>query len=212
MTRTRLVPCAFVTTLSLCVLAAVRLPANALIPDPCQSTVSSASGVLLACPRGDGPTLADGGLTVSLAVRDAIGFPVPGIPATDIWLIGCNNLLALCGGSGAINASGPTDASGQTTVTDAFAAGGCDLGGVRVVVQGIVIGAGGCGQPCAPVKVKSPDIDSNLAVNVADFARFGAGYTSPPKTYNECLDFAVPFGTVDLADLVKFAVHFGHAC
>jgi hypothetical protein len=146
-----------------------------------------------------------------MTVRDCIGLPVAGVPATDIWLIGCNDLLVLCGGSGAINASGPTDANGQTTITDTFAAGGCDSG-VRVVVQGRLLVHPGCDEPCLPIQVRSADVNGNLAVNLADFASFGAGYTSPPKVYNECIDFASPFGVVTLSDLATFGTHFQHAC
>jgi hypothetical protein len=182
------------------------------VVDQCNSSASGAAGVVLACPQSDGDLLSAAGLTITVTVLDINSDPVPNIPAADVWLIGCNDLLALCGGSGAINASGPTDVNGQTTITGDIAAGGCDLGGVRVVVQGIAIGAGPCGDPCVAVKVKSPDINGNLIVNLVDFATFGAGYTSPPKPYNECIDYAAPFGTVTLADFAKYGSHNNHTC
>ncbi|HXV13912.1 MAG TPA: hypothetical protein VEC56_06865 [Candidatus Krumholzibacteria bacterium] len=201
------------TSLVMVAMAAIGLPilAVASIPDPCTSTVGSAAGVLVACPRGDGPSLGSLGLTITIEVRDPTNVPVPNIPATDIWLIGCGDLLALCGGTGAINASGPTDAAGRTTITDSFAAGGCDRG-VLVVVQGIIIDGPGCGQPCPPIAVRSPDINASLAVNVADLALFGAGYPSPPQAYGECLDFAAPYGAINLADFSKFGEHYQHLC
>ena len=182
------------------------------VTDPCNMSATSAAGVLFACPQGDGDRLDANGLTVTVTVRDNVNAPVPGILPEDIWLIGCNNLLALCGGSAAINASGPTDANGQTTIIEQFAVGGCDLDGVRAVVMGIAVGAGVCADPCLPIKVKSADLSNNLVVNLVDFAMFGADYPSPPKPYNECLDYVAPFGTVTLADYAKYGVHSGHTC
>jgi hypothetical protein len=91
-----------------------------------------------------------------------------------------------------------------------FAAGGCDLGGVRVVAQGVVIGAGVCAQPCLAIKVKSADFNKSLNVNLVDFSTFGAGYQSPPKPYNECIDLTAPFGTVTLPDFALFGSHNDH--
>jgi hypothetical protein len=185
---------------------------NSGVVDPCTSTASAAAGVTFACPQDDGDLLSAAGLTISVTVKDNVNAPVPNVPAADIWLIGCNNLLALCGGSGAINAAANTDVNGQTTITGNIAAGGCDLGGVRVVVQGIVVGAGPCGAACVPIKVKSADINGNLIVNLVDFATFGAGYTSPPKAYNECIDYTAPFGSVTLPDFAKYGSHNNHTC
>jgi hypothetical protein len=81
-----------------------------------------------------------------------------------------------------------------------------------VVVQGVVIGAGVCAAPCVAIKVKSADINKSLVVNLVDFATFGAGYTSPPKAYNECIDYTAPFGTVTLPDFAKYGSHNNHTC
>ena len=118
----------------------------------------------------------------------------------------------MCGGSGAIAASAPTNQNGETTIVAKFATGGCDNSGVRAVVQGIAIGAGLCAAPCLPIKIRSPDLNANYVVNLVDFAVFGSGYTSPPKAYNECLDFAAPFGTVTLPDFARYGVHANHSC
>jgi hypothetical protein len=185
------------------------------IVDPCNSSASGASGVLFACPQSDGDQLSGSGLTITVTVKDDVlptGNPIPGIPAADIWLIGCNDLLTLCGGSGAISASAPTDINGVTTIVQDLAAGGCDNGGVRVVVQGIVIGAGICGDPCVLISVRSADINGNLVINLVDFATFGTGYPSPPKVYNPCIDYVAPFGTVNLPDFAKYGTHNNHAC
>jgi hypothetical protein len=178
--------------------------------DPCESDASGSPGAIFACPGGDGDALLSNGLTITVIARNRFGVPIPDVPATDIWLVGCNNLLSLCGGSAAINASGPTDQDGMTTITGDIAAGGCELGGVRAVISGIAIGAGGCGDPCVPVRVKSPDIvpdGGNLVVDLADFAMFGTGYQSPPKAYQECLDYKAPFGEVKLNDFAHWGSH-----
>jgi hypothetical protein len=151
-------------------------------------------------------------LTISVRIVDQTNAPIPNIPEYDIWLVGCNVTLAMCGGSGAITASAPTNQNGETTITARYAAGGCDNTGVRVVVMGCVIGAGICADPCIPIKIRSPDINADYVVNLVDFSLFGAGYTSPPKPYNECLDYVAPFGTVTLADYAKYGVHASHSC
>jgi len=195
----------------LCLQVARVSTVNSGVVDQCNSSASAASGVAFACPQSDGDALAPA-LTITVIVRDDTNAPIAGIPAADVWLIGCNDNLALCGGSGAINASAATDVNGQTTITGDIAAGGCDLGGIRVVVQGVAIGAGPCGDPCIAIKVKSPDVNGNLLVNLVDFATFGAGYTSPPKAYNECIDFVAPFGSVTLPDFAKYGSHNNHTC
>ncbi len=181
------------------------------VVDPCNSVATAPSGVLFSCPAGDGDALAANGLTISVTIRDNVNAPIAGILAADIWVIGCNDLLALCGGSGAISASGPTDANGQTTITGRLAAGGCDTG-LRAVWQGVAIGAGVCADPCLTIKVRSCDINGNLVTNLTDFAIFGTGYTSPPRSYNECIDYAAPFGTVTLPDFARYGSHSAHSC
>jgi hypothetical protein len=196
----------------LCLQFAGANTVNSGVVDPCFSSASSPAGVIFACPQDDGVLLSVAGLTINVTVKDNLNVAVAGVPAADIWLIGCNDLIGLCGGSGAINAAAATDVNGQTTITGNIAAGGCDLGGVRVVAQGVVIGAGVCAQPCLAIKVKSADFNKSLNVNLVDFATFGAGYQSPPKVYNECIDLTAPFGTVTLPDFALFGSHNGHTC
>jgi hypothetical protein len=174
------------------------------------SEATGAAGVIFACPASDGDGLAGAGLTITVTVRNNAGVGIPGIPAADISLTGCSpgDLIKLCGGSGAINASGPTDANGVTTITGDIAAGGCDLGGVRVVVQGIAIGAGNCGDPCVPVKVKSTDLVADLKIQVNDLAKFSGAYQPIGGTYDECMDYVAPFGAIQVNDLAKFSGHY----
>ncbi len=191
---------------------------NSGVVDPCNSAASGPAGIIFACPQSDGDLLSGSGLTISVTVRDNVNAPVAGVPAADIWLIGCNDLLALCGGSGAINAAAPTDVNGQTTITGDIAAGGCENGGVRVVVQGVVIGAGVCADPCVLIKVRSGDFNANLVVNVQDFSFFVNGplpattddYPVNPAV-NDCRDFNDD-NQVGIQDFAKFAAHNGHTC
>jgi hypothetical protein len=190
---------------------------NSGVVDPCNSSATSAgtypadiNDVVFACPQSDGDAFSPN-FTINVTVLDNVNAPVVGVPAADVWLIGCNDLLALCGGSGAISASGATDANGQTTITGDLSAGGCDTG-LRVVVQGVVIGAGVCADPCVAIAVRSADINASLTVNLGDFALFGAGYTSPPKPYDACLDFVSPFAAVNLGDFARFGSHYNHTC
>jgi len=195
------------------VLLGLAIGANAQINYLCNSTATAPAGTIVACPGGDGDALGANGLTITVTVKDQTNTPIVGMPATDIWLVGCDNLLVLCGGNAAINASAPTDANGQTTITGDIPAGGCSVTGVRVVVQGIVLGVGApCPAPCVPVKVKSPDLDGDLDIDIVDFAMFGTGYPSPAKAYTDCLDFVVPFGTINIADFAKFGSHYNHQC
>jgi len=187
------------------------------IVHPCNSTASSATGVVVACPQSDGNALGAAGLTISVTVRDNTNAPIVGMPRADVWLAGCNFLLVLCGGSGAINAAAPTNVLGQTTITGDIAAGGCDVG-VKVIVQGIVIGGGACAPICLGIAVRSPDLVGaagglpDYKVNSLDLAKFATDYRSPPKAYNPCIDYIAPFGIVDLGDFAVFGRHFNHKC
>jgi hypothetical protein len=188
------------------------------LPDVCQSTATvNGSGVVVACPLGDGDALAGAGLTITVTVVDALNMPVAGIPPQDFWLIGCNDELVLCGGSNSINADASTDANGVTHISGAIASGGCDTG-VRVVVQGVVIGNGACVPVCLPIAVRSPDQVSSSGgqpdgiISAADLAYFALNYQSPPRPYAVCDDYAAPYGTISLADFARLAVHYDHSC
>jgi hypothetical protein len=190
---------------------------NSGIVDPCTSTASAAAGIGFICPQGDGDNMPS---TISITIKDNTNAAIPGIPAADFWLIGCSNLIVLCGGSGSINATAATDASGNTTITGKLAGGGCDNTGVRVVCQGIVLGSGGaCSPLCLGIQLRSPDQKNttgggpDLQVTSSDFSYFGSNYASPPKPYLACVDFVGgPYGTVTVADFSKFGAHFNHKC
>jgi hypothetical protein len=188
----------------------VVLAQSRAFPDVCQSTATSASGCYTVCPAGDANSLAAIGATITVTVKDAAGTPIAGIPATDFWVIGCSDNLILVAGSGSINADGPTDANGRTTISGSLMAGGCDITGLSVVVQGVVLWDAACQQRlCLPIETASPDNSGDGVVDLIDLSIFAAGYTSPPQPYNPCLDFACG-SVVDLIDFSIFAQHYLH--
>jgi hypothetical protein len=211
---------------------------NSGIVDACKSDVTAAGGVVLVCPLGDGDPLnaAVGGVntTVTLTVRDNTNTGIAGIPAVDMWLIGCNDGILLCGGSGGSNADNATDLNGVTTFTNEPIAGGCDTG-LYALVQGVVIqDPANCQPKCLSIAARSPDYKSAGApgpapcagdlrcpdskVTNADFAWFVTHYPTtalPGAPYLACADYAAPLGSISLADFGKFVVHFagaGHKC
>jgi hypothetical protein len=187
---------------------------NSGIVDACSSSASSIGGCWLICPQGDGDRLDASGATISVVVKDQAGAPIPGIPAADFWLMGCTDPgIVLCGGGGSINAAAATDVNGETTIAAAMAAGGCDVSGVVVVVQGVVLEDvnANCDALCLPLLAVSPDIDANLLVDVVDLGLFAISYTSPPKPYVACLDYNCD-GAIDLIDFSLFSQHYLHAC
>lgn len=181
------------------------------VGDPCMATVTTAGGVLLACPAGDGPTLASIGATISVRLVDSAGTPVPGVPAADFWINPPVDfrLAPLCGGWQSCPADHATDDNGETTISGSVAAGGLVGSDLFVCVQGIVLlGSASCLQPL-PLVIVSPDIDGNLTVDVLDFARFGMMY--PPNAYDPRADMNGD-AVIGVSDLALFTAHMGHAC
>jgi hypothetical protein len=219
------------TTVSL----AVR-PAHAPIVDACKSSISvgGSAFIVTVCPSGDGDPLSSVGATISLTVRDSAGFGIAGIPKTDMWLVGCNDGLLLCGGSQGSIADRATDSQGATTFSNEPKASGCDTG-IYVVAQGLVIKQQGtCVPYCLPIASRSPDYKSagspgpapcsgdarcpDGKVSMADYNWFISHYAraeTAGATYFACADYAQPFGSISMADYSKFVVHYigaGHQC
>jgi len=223
----------------LCSLAMGPKDANTDIVDVCNFTLTANAGVVLACPLGDGDPLTapvgGGSCQITMIVRDVANAPIPGIPAVDMWLVGCNDGLLLCGGSSGSNPDHATDASGTTTFSNEPVSGGCDTG-LYVVVQGVVVqDPGTCLPKCVPIEVRSPDYKSAGApgpspcggdllcpdsrITTADFGWFVTHYptaANPGAPYLACADYAAPLGApIGLADFGKFVVHYagaGHKC
>ncbi|HKW14859.1 MAG TPA: hypothetical protein VJS69_10275 [Candidatus Krumholzibacteria bacterium] len=212
---------------------------NSGIVDTCNSTLTANSGVVLVCPLGDGDPLTapvgGGSCQITLTVRDNANVGIPGIPATDMWLVGCNDGLLLCGLSSGSAADAVTNASGVTTFSAEPVSGGCDTGLFAVVQGRIIQDTGTCLAKCLNIAARSPDYKSAGApgpapcagdlrcpdskVTNADFSWFVTHYPTtgnPGATYFACADYAAPLGSpIGLADFSKFTVHFagaGHKC
>ncbi len=192
---------------------------NSGFVDPCSSSASIVgSGYCwVICPLGDAAALSSlspavGDATISVTVRDQTGAAIPGIPAADFWLIGWADALALCGGSGSINATAGSDVNGQTTINAAMFGGGCDEG-VAVVVQGTIIldPANWTDPLCLDIKVRSPDGDGDLEVFSLDFTQFGNSWTALGGVYDACMDFDCN-SISNSIDFTVFGNHWQHIC
>lgn len=196
-----------------CVVVVWVRGAGAGIIDPCQSTAAvspvQSEYHFIACPQGDTDSFLDQGFSITIDCRDSQGFPIVGIPATDVWLIG-EPEVTLCGGSASSNADGPSDVNGVMTMSQGtVSAGGCSETFV-VVLQGWIIYPGDCSGPnTLPITWRSPDLDGNLAVDLLDFAAFQSSY--PPQPYETCADLDSD-GVVNIRDFARFGLHYGHAC
>ena len=199
----------FLALIAVVLLSSQLQPANSGVVNSCTSTAAGAGCCYLVCPQGDGTRFDDPGCNaiISLTARDIGGIPIPGILAADIWLIGCNDGICLCGGSGSINADSNTSAfvPGFTTISGDLAAGGCDTG-FYVVIQGVIVG---CPATCLPYQIMSPDINCDLIVDLIDLAMFAPPYQSGP--YDICIDYDCN-GYLDLIDFAIFGIHYLHAC
>jgi hypothetical protein len=189
------------------------------IVDPCKSSAATAGGCWMICPGGDGVTLASAGSTILVIIRDNVNTPIPGILFSDFWVIGCQDEIVLCGGSGSMGADSATGSLGQTTISGTLDGSGCAIppaSGVSVVCQGVVIAnPANCTQDlCLPIRVVSPDCAPpvrDLIVDVVDFSAFGAKFPTPTKPYDQCKDFNCD-GAVDLVDFARFGQHWLHKC
>jgi hypothetical protein len=181
------------------------------LEDPCSLMVSfmePGSRCWLICPQGDGPTLASGNNRIHIIAKNIVGAPIPGILASDIWLIGCQDLF-VCGGSNAIDADSATNDQGITTISGAMAGGGCSLDGVRVVIWGVIAGC----PSCLSMSVASPDLDGDGSVDLVDFAIFAPsfGSISGDPEFDPCCDYNCDM-YVSLVDFALFAQHWQHFC
>lgn len=183
--------------------------AEAKDPTP-GDTLGASSGVILACPEQDGPTLMESGLNFRIRITMPDGVSIPGVSENDIWL---GSDEQICGGRILI-ADAPTDESGVTSFTGALRGGGCYqmFIMVRRNNEDRMLGKDSDGRISPiilPIRVVSPDIDADGDVDSVDRNRFEAAYRS--GRYNECADFDSN-GSVDNEDLRIFEQHFGHTC
>lgn len=193
--------------------------ASAIPPLPCiRGEGSSNSGVILACPQGDGPSLASAGLTISIRLLDGNGNPIVGFFKKDLWLMGDG--LNGCDPFPIMIADAPTDSDGRTTFSGVPVAGGCSDGPLYVIVkyQGLdfLLSETPGPDPCSPyitfpITIRSPDINGDGTVSLSDYSRFVAAYQG---SYDECADYNGD-GSITLADLAMFTPHYqggGHTC
>lgn len=202
--------CLFLFFLSIAA-TAVAKPIN-----PCASSATTEGGVLLVCPLGDGPTLADIGATIDVTVmigpsEDPEPYPSYGMLPSDIWVapVGSQRSALLCGGSFSCDADGLLDENGHTTISGSIAAGGHSENPVHVIAIGQAVGRGEqCDDPL-PLVLVSPDINGDLVVDLVDVAMFGLefGRAVPDPR----MDFDGD-GAVDMADVGRFAIHLSHGC
>jgi len=199
-------------TRSLIALAALLLAigARAASAQP-NVTATSAAGVLFACPGSDGDLLSSNGLSITATVLDN-NLPVPGLPASDFWLVGCGTGLAICSSGTLWINPGATNGSGIIVLDGRLRASGCDNTGLRLVFQGSPL------PTCLPIQTRSADLNSDGVVNLSDFAEWATHYPTsmnPTAPYMACGDFAAPNAApLRLADFAKFAVHLvaSHSC
>jgi hypothetical protein len=188
------------------------------VVSPCSSLSSDAGGdCFMVCPLDDGDRLDDIGATISIVAKDGTGAPLGGIPASDFWLVGCTDGLVLCGGGGGINADSASNASGETTMSGDMAGSGCDLAGVVVVIQSVLVQDvdDNCNVQCLSITTMSPDITGDGGVidgtvELVDFSAFGVVYNKP-LLYDACFDYNCD-GEVELVDFSIFGQHWEHAC
>jgi hypothetical protein len=189
----------------------------------CTDVTSSSAGAncWLVCPMGDGDRLDEVGATISVRVTTLGTTPVPGIPASDIWLEGCGLQLVLCGGSGAIDADSATNADGRTTLSGTLAASGCAPSGLVILVQGVLAldTLDNCNIDCLDIPTLSPDIsvDGGVVdgiVELVDFAAFGTHFNTEggvDADYDACCDYDCD-NYVELVDFSIFGSHWQHSC
>ena len=184
------------------------------VPLPCESSATSAGGVLLVCPGSDGPTLSDIGATISVTILWCTqAEPLADLPPQDFWIMGSTYPdPRLCGnGPGSASADAPTNVNGQTTISGSIAAGGYFGDGVYVFAGGAIIQLGDtCDNPL-PLVLVSPDINGDLVVESADFALFAAEFSSGGGAGDPRMDFNGD-GLVESVDFALFAQHFSHEC
>ena len=188
-------------------------PQACTTPLSCESSATSAGGVLMVCPAGDGPTLSDIGATIRVTLLwCTLAEPLVNLPPQDVWIQSSTHPDSrLCGGSASSNADGLTDMNGQTTISGSIAAGGYFGDGVYVVASASFIQLGdACDNPL-PLVLVSPDINGDLVVDVVDFSTFAAAYVNGGGNVDPRMDFDGD-GTIDLVDLAMFAAHYLHRC
>ena len=166
----------------------------------CPASIPPGNHVLLICPQGDGPTLAEKGAVITLTYTELVH-------SEYVQAIGgCNGGITWCGDNPLSDSL--TGDNYQTTFSGAFAGGGYDSE-IRFVLYQFYLPP--CWEQYVPLVLVSPDINADLVVNIVDLAIFATGFQSPPKSYDVRFDFDGD-GTVGLVDFYYFSLHWQHGC
>jgi hypothetical protein len=173
------------------------------IPDATNSTAASASGCIDITPAGNGPSLGNEGLTISVHVADLANTAIPGYPFQDIWWddIG-NGDLSMCQGGSVADAN--TNGTGDTTISGAAAGGGQTQAGVQVYLAGVPLNGA-----ALLIDVNSPDETGDLVVNLSDIQEFSIDFNNPPYDFRS--DFTCD-GVENLSDVSALAIHNSESC
>lgn len=145
-------------------------------------------------------TIANG--TINLLLLDAAGQPINGYPLEDIWLQDAGGSLAFCG----IFELWPdedTGLDGQTLWFNRPRGGGHTTSLLQVYVNGSPLQG-----PTLPLRINSPDINSDLRVTLTDVAYMSQDYFG---AYHFRSDLHHD-GALNLSDVAVLAGAIGHSC
>jgi hypothetical protein len=174
------------------------------------------SGAMLVsnCPAGDFELVGNscggaGGASIQYHFFDINGNQVIGLPQTNVWLMPVNPAEVVYYKPNMPVTDIPSDLAGRTWTTIALSAGGCSQLGLQCVVLDPVTSTLVVLQnpPSIQITFKSPDINADGIVNLADLSFFAASYGAMP--YNYCCDYNDD-GVVNLSDLAFFGGHYMH--
>ena len=129
--------------------------------------------------------------------------PLPGFPAEDVWLESAAGRLVACPGGTAPD--GPSDADGWFTWSSPLAAGG---GSAPDEAVHMFVGGVRADTPL-PLALRSPDIDGDLRVTLADIILFLESLFDAVDPWRA--DYNAD-ARIDLADIVVMAATLGASC
>lgn len=190
---------------------AISSIASASVPDPANSSVSwggpfnGSCTFPVICPRGAAsPGTPDPVAIVNVTVKDQFNTPMVGVGANEVEAAGTCLLLggSPCGQVLTVQATGPTNALGQTTIQISKAGGCCtDL---QIRARGVTL---------FTLSYRSYDFTADGSVGLPDLGFLANTFNKAPGdlNYNSCFDFNCD-GPVGLPDLGFFANHFNHNC
>jgi hypothetical protein len=168
------------------------------------------SVALYVIPDGSGATfyqarLPDGSQVdarIHVVLMDGMNNPIANYPYEDIWLDSPDADLALC--SGGSTADGDTVSEGHTSWFNPVRAGGYSQDRTFVVVNGMALAC--CGG--IDLHFNSPDLNGDLAVNLADVVTFAGDFYG---IYHFRSDLSYD-GVINLADVSRLAQAVGKSC